>query len=662
LKQLKFHCARAKNFLCFGPEGIELNFNNYGNIVLISGTNYDVEPPRSNGTGKSSVTEILVWGLYGKTVKPPKKIKKNDVVHNKVGKKLEVEILWDKYRVIRTQKPDSLRLWESEENIWDESTEITVGSKAETQKLIEDRVGLNYQTFVNVIVFTDDNKNCFLECDLPEKRKIIENLLGLEIYREYASIAKEEQKSLKDSIKFLMKEYDRLLVEEESSKLRVNQIQYQEKDWRENLEKEMRSLLSKIEIIKEELSNTDEGHLLALWQTSQENLKALSPEIEKYEKGKKKLDDVISNARNNLDSVRDKEHSLTIARHSHEMSIQDLDNKIKKEKEFLELLEKEKGLPCPRCTGVITEESCQHASEKGQEEIDKLSKSMLEKSNELKELDGHIQKEAEKRNKLQGAINQGNVKIKSINNKLIELNSQKDAYASIPKPDVNSQTASLEAELSVLVGEAKKKKEAYKGASPFEEILKNSEEEYQNKYNERILKKKELDEASEILPYYDFWLHGFGDAGIRSFIIEGIVPALNYSVINTLDDLFDGIYKMEFDNELNETIERNPSDGDPYVYHAMSGGEKRSLNLAVSQSFAHVMAINSGALPSAIFLDEVSSNIDAVGVQGIYDIICRLSENKQVFITTHDVHLLNLLEGCDEIKLARRNFSTKLVS
>ncbi len=162
------------------------------------------------------------------------------------------------------------------------------------------------------------------------------------------------------------------------------------------------------------------------------------------------------------------------------------------------------------------------------------------------------------------------------------------------------------------------------------------------------------------VPYYDFWVTAFGDSGIRKFIIDGIIPALNYRISYWLDYLIDGKIKLEFNNELEEKIERNPADGDSFVYHAMSGGERRRLNLAVSQSFAYIMSLSSGVCPSIVFLDEVTTNIDVVGVLGVYNMILELSKDRKVFITTHDQNLLDLLQGCDLINLEKKDGFTKL--
>ena len=88
---LDFYYAAAKNFLCFGPDGIEIDFKKYGNIVLIEGFNYDdlneKNEPGSNGAGKSSCFEILVYTLYGKPIYKAKQRKHKDMINNLSNKK-----------------------------------------------------------------------------------------------------------------------------------------------------------------------------------------------------------------------------------------------------------------------------------------------------------------------------------------------------------------------------------------------------------------------------------------------------------------------------------------------------------------------------------------------------------------------------------------------
>jgi len=126
-----------------------------------------------------------------------------------------------------------------------------------------------------------------------------------------------------------------------------------------------------------------------------------------------------------------------------------------------------------------------------------------------------------------------------------------------------------------------------------------------------------------------------------------------------MEILIDGLIEITFDNKLEETITRN---GNQAFYHNMSKGEIRRINLAVSQSFAYIMMLNSGHCPSLIFLDEITGGgIDKAGVPYVYNMIIELAKERQVFITTHNEVLTNLLSGCECLTLKKQNDITKIV-
>ena len=261
------HCQStfqpAYNFLPFGSDGIELHFENYKNVVLIRGVNLDsksndskhhVEDNRScsNGAGKSSIQEIITYALYGKTVKRPEKLGANDVVHNKIKRDAKVELIFDNFKIVRIRKEggndkkDSLRLWESSNGTWDKTTEITQGTMATTQEKIESIIGLSYEAFVNISIFTDDQRACFLECDNKQKKEIVENMLALGAYRGWFDNAKSLRKEIKTKIDIKSKEYSLLLNNKDEATRRLNLTKEKEKNWKENKKKELEDYLKKV--------------------------------------------------------------------------------------------------------------------------------------------------------------------------------------------------------------------------------------------------------------------------------------------------------------------------------------------------------------------------------------------------------------------------------
>lgn len=664
MKNLDIKYVYAQNFLCFGPEGFELKFSDYGNIVLVKGLNLDTAEDNraaSNGVGKSSIPEIIVYTLFGKTIKHPKKVNHKDVVNNQIGKGLKTEVIWGNFRAVRTRKPDSLRLWESSEGVWDDSTEISLGGQPATQKLLEEKLGLNYETFVNVVVFTDNNSGSFLECDASSKREIVENLLSLDKYKTFGEKAKNLRKDKKDAIKLVQQSYESLEQELKSAKSRLEMAESQESRWREQRKEEFSSLESRIKELKKKLESSPGGSESSEYAEAQERIAELNKEIPEAEEKQVKVQEVIDLAQEKSDSIKQRQNELRISISSSEASIKSLDTQVSEiEKEILRL-EKNEGATCKYCMGTVSKKN-----------YAKYTSQLLEKTEETKT---RLQKEKSSKVELESKLNDLNETAKKINSgmsaakdnaikiskELSEKRKELSQLNKVQKPqseDVKNKL--IEEQIKGLKEQSDSKKKELEGDTPFNQIIESLRAEIKLKDKEFELKSSELDELEKELPYYEFWTTAFGDSGIRKFVIEGIIPALNSKVAHWLQFLIDGKIKLEFDNELEERIERNPSDGDPFVYYAMSGGERRRLNLAVSQAFAHVMMISSGTCPSLVFLDEVTTNIDQVGVVGVYNMILELAKERQVFITTHDQNLLEMLEGCELIKLEKKKGFTSL--
>jgi DNA repair exonuclease SbcCD ATPase subunit len=666
MKNLDFKYIKAENFLCFGQEPFELNFKDFSNIVLIKGNNLDVkqdsidEKISSNGVGKSSIPEIIVYTLFGKTIKHPKKITHKDVINNQIGRNLRTEVIWGNFRVIRTRKPDSLKFWESSDHIWNENTELTLGGMPATQKLIEEKIGLNYETFVNILVFTDNNAGSFLECDSFDKRQIIENLLSLDKYRNFAEKAKDLKKEKKDNIKNVLYEFENFENQKKQLNSRLEIANNQENQWKKEKQTEILDLDKKIDIIKKELNSSDKGKKLNFYLDAQKEIETLSEQVDEIQKKQQEIDDILISAKEKLDLENRSKNNLDLDTDKINYDIEKNTSRIKEFNKEIDKFEKNKGQKCKFCLGEISEDNYKNYVKEIKNKIIELEKSKKDSEDSKNKIIKDKENILLKINKLAKGIDSAKISLEKERNSLFSKKKRLEELNKIQKPkDENTDNQILEEKINSLKEQIKSKKQEL-NKSPFIKIIESIYKDIQVIDENLINKKLELENIEKELPYYDFWVTAFGDSGIRKFVIDEIMPALNSNISHWLQFLIDGKIKLEFNNELEEKIERFPSDGDPFVYHAMSGGERRRLNLAVSQAFAHIMALSSGVLPSIVFLDEVTTNIDPIGVYGVYNMIMELSKDRKVFITTHDQNLLELLEGCELINLEKKSGFTKI--
>jgi DNA repair exonuclease SbcCD ATPase subunit len=678
MKNLKIRYAAANNFLPFGSEGIQIHFDKFKNIVLIRGENRDAKliDPRnnfeesrtsSNGTGKSSIQEIIIYALYGKTVKRPEKLGANDVVHNKIGKDAKVELIFDNYRIVRVRKEggndkkNSLRLWESSDDIWDKTTEITQGTMATTQEKIESIIGLSYEAFVNMCIFTDDQRACFLECDNKQKKEIVENMLSLGSYRGWFENAKILRKEIKVKIDTKAKEYNLLINSKEDAARRLSLTKEKENTWKETKKTELQTLISNAGKFTKMLGMSDNGPAILAYQKAQEKIKEINEKLPEKEQIKIDLESKLQFAKSKEGEI--KNEAVVVSD-----EYQDLNRKAKdlisdrsnKEKEIQKLKLNEIGTKCDKCKGEVLEENINEYVNELNVDINKINnqlKNILENS---KEVQSKVEAVKQKQEKIKNFITSFNNQISTVDAEMKQLRNEMVEASRVREPKTDNEEALLQAKIEEFKKQISSKKDELLGDSPFKEILENDEQELKKSSEKVVEKDKEVKDLEVELPYYDYWITGFGDQGIRKWIVDGIVPELNNRINYWLQFLIDNRITLKFDNELNETIQRNPVDGDPYIYHAMSTGQRRRLNLSVSQSFAHIMMLSAGSIPSIIFLDEVSTNVDFSGNIGIYKMILELAQDRQVFITTHDQGLLQMLEGCEVLDLIHENGFTTI--
>lgn len=661
MSEFKIKNIKAKNFLCFGEEGIEVDFETKGNIILLQGRNLDniseneEEQLCSNGVGKSSIGDAIVFALTGKTIRKFKKVEQ--IINNTAGKGLSVELYVNDLRIVRTRSSTStLKIFDlSKKNSSGEPLELTKGTIDETQTYIENELGFNssHQSLINLLVLTDNNKGSFLESDTPDKRKMVENYLQLEQYAEYSKSASDALKEQKNIIKDLQKEVERAEIYLEDAKSRLSSDLELEKTWKQNKKFELDSLIVKFKNKQSELGKSDNGKALLEYEEAQIKIVEINEKIKKLEEELLPFSDAIKKIKDGYDKNNSEKNELLLKIQKLKSDCISSKELINKNNNILNDLNSQK---CKNC-GFFDENASDNASKVIQEEtvkLDNFTKEYELFSKDLKDLTNVILI-------IEGSLKEHNDKLNSINKNIDLSRMSLSSLSKISKPENTSDEKVIEEQISELKNQILLRKEELDSKSPYVEILVKDQLEIDKNEKNLENKKTDLDKVSSLIPYYDFWVKAFGEKGIRKFVIDGIIPSLNNRISYWLNYLIDNKIKLEFDSELNEKIERNPSDGDEFIYSAMSGGERRRLNLAVSQAFSYITTLATGSCPSIIFLDEVATNIDQVGINNVYNMIKELSKERQVLVTTHDKGLLELLNGADVINLEKHHGITRII-
>ena len=639
--QIKY--IRAKNFLSIG-EPIEVDFTKYGNIVTIKGENRDQGPNASNGAGKSTLIEIIVYAIFGELIK---NITHKKAINIKAKKGLEVEVRFDldghSYSIIRKREPNSIEIWKDGIN-------ESKGGK-DKQEEINKIIKLNYTAFINVVCFGQHNTKQFLACKAEDKRNIAENLLSLDKYNNYCRITKDKLKEFQTKLDNFSLLYEKSIQDIDTSEKQIKQIQRQQQEWKINKLKGIELLNADIGKIKLEMSKMVDS-------SSADNYKKLQ-EVE-VELAAKMVDKVKKVEGFNL--ALDKMNKLKEDNQNNMLLIKELQyasSRTKKEIDSIkigsrDLLSKDGG-KCPVCYGIVDKSNFENIIKHNEDHIKTLieelnvSESNLEKYQiEYKKVEGVI-------NTIKDVYDKAKIRELDLNRTIKELERSKSILSASVRQNASSGLLLLEQKMEYLKDQMDEHQKELDNGDPYGDILKTIRVDLEKLLVKNSELKNDIKGIETIKPYYDFWVKAFGDKGIRSFIIDEIIPILNARIGYWLQFLVDNKIKLTFNKELEEKIERNPADGDPFVYNAMSGGEHQRIDLGIALAFAQVMMLTSGTCPSLVCLDEVGTNLDRPGIIAVYNMICELSREKQVLVTTHDPDLLEMLAGHETIKIIKEN-------
>jgi DNA repair exonuclease SbcCD ATPase subunit len=206
-----------------------------------------------NGVGKTTIFQAIAVALYNQTLgSGPVRIKKDNWINSTNKKEMEVVIEFRKgkvqYKVHRGRKPEFVKLYRRNifENDWDPGRhDITPDSVANTNSAIEEILGVRFELFKYVVLFTATEVP-FLALSGPEQRAIIERLFDMDIITAKAENASGRKSDVKQNLEMA---HFKCETTRRNNKKMQDTIQAAEdrlKEWEENRVAEIASISRKL--------------------------------------------------------------------------------------------------------------------------------------------------------------------------------------------------------------------------------------------------------------------------------------------------------------------------------------------------------------------------------------------------------------------------------
>jgi len=200
-----------QNFLSYGTEAPALDFDQF-DVACLSGR---------NGQGKSALLDAMTWSVWGEARKSSGKRKPDDELIRIGTRHMEVTFTFDvegaRYRVKRsfsrsasgktTTSDLEFQLYEPDEDAY---RPLTAGHQRETQAIIEDTVGLDYDTFINSAFLLQGRSDEFTKKSPSQRKEILVNILNLTKYEELAQGAREKMKEARAEVERQEADVERL--------------------------------------------------------------------------------------------------------------------------------------------------------------------------------------------------------------------------------------------------------------------------------------------------------------------------------------------------------------------------------------------------------------------------------------------------------------------
>lgn len=605
--------AEAYNFLAF-PE-IKLDLDNRG-LVLIEGKNLSSNKYESNGAGKTTIIDIIVYALYDTTTKG---LKADEVVNRYAGKNtcvvLEGHKGNDTYRIERYRKH---KKYSNKVRLLINGEDHTAASVKETNKLIEQLIGLDYTTFTNSIMFSQTNQvGRFSTATDKEKKVILENLVNLTVYGVAQDIAKKRVKDKDAELEQKKHEEEKLQWE----LTQVDTLEQQDKQRYESTKQAIEQEEANFEQTKEAMNN----HI----QNNQHNVTGWINEVEKLKEQQDQLTSASENPYSNEVSM------LTTSINENKAEQQKLvyqQNDIVKKYKQLSLQD-----TCPVCGNELdtTHRDAEQATLKQQlaQVLTQLNplKTQLEQlqaqyeaayanySEVKRQQDSIVAVHRDFTNKINhtnGLLQQYHNTLESYKSKLSAITSTLERLKSFPEPVSRDD-----------------------GRLAIKEKIKSHRESTLAIQQE----KNKLEDAVKI----------FSNSGVKSHVLDLVTPFLNERANKYLSALAGSDMELIFstqtkkkDGEMSEKFDvqlLNAVGGD--TYKSNSDGERKRADLAIAHALQDYVITRGDSPVNFLLYDEILDGLDEVGVENVIHLL--KEKQKQIgtlFVITHSSALKNLFE------------------
>ena len=624
---IRFNSIDIENFRSIERAFVELE--NQG-TVIVKGVNEYEDKATSNGSGKSSVFEAIIFALFEETSSGEKDVA-NRIIDNGYSITLKFEVDNDKYIINRQCSKNGKTSVVVNKN----GLDISARNKTDTNKIILQILGINKAIFLDS-VFLSQNANTNLASLTPTARK--ERL-------EILTNTDFMMNNFKEKLKEKQTEYEAECV---SNQLKINKLNGNKET---NL-KQQADLQLKINEAKQELERLKQlGNIQEI--DEQLNLKE-NVEMSTFDKQIEETDKMIQDKEQEIEDLRklgednlNKKDELDRQKQEKLNEWNKVDKEIQTRQQTIQFTEQDnkrldkeidkirKSDKCPTCGRKYDDANEEHI----QKAIQELENTKQENNKQIENIKQEIEYHITQKNQIEedgkkqaieitkvsaeieehrSKVNEKELERRSLNNKKQEILDSKNRC----QKEIDTLKSKKEQILKTQTGNIEEFEEMIKKIVSDIEIIDAQLQEAEDLYN------KNNDYVSVVKNSIQLVTKEF-----RTYLLQNSLQYLNKLLAQYSSQLFsnetDVIRIEEDDTKLNIKLGNA-------TYESLSGGEKTRVNIALLLAQKSLANIIGNISCNIIILDEILGYCDSQAEENVINLLTQELESlESIYMVSH---------------------------
>lgn len=643
-----------KNLLIKGFQSvdeIQLDLKDRG-ITVVKGINNYENNVKSNGSGKSSIFESIIFALYGETslgIKDPE----NRILKNGYRVVLDFEVNGIDYTICRIKEKDksTVELWQYTNGM---KENISGRNKTDTEKIIQNTLGINKELFLDSIFLAQGISTNLSSLSPTARKERLEILTGTEqLIEEFKAYIKDRQLKYEAKCTELTLEKSKLegnktaLAGQISTlKSKINEIEQENERKKqqgsvEQIEEKINEKNTEISVIENDIVNIENhinSNLKNSIQKDQVEIDKLKEQKRTIEEEKEIINDKLNTQRDVVHNIDTKLNSLNNDKTNHERDIQ---------KTQAEIEEIRKSDTCPTCGRKYDNANEAHILEtinKKNVIIENSTNAINEIVKNINDISQQMELEVTKGKQIREEYDNKQAQIENINNLIQEKESQTNKTNNEIENQRNliSNKQSQIKEIQNNIKELQAKKEELLkveiiSTTEYEKMIQDADNNIENIDTQIDTLQKEYMTQDDLVSVCKYILQ-LTTKQFRTYLLQNSIKLLNSKLEELSKRLFSNVKDVITIDGDDSKLDIKLGDA---PYESLSGGEKTRVNMCLLLAQKYLASSLGNIDCNVIILDEVLGQCDSEAEMNIIDLIIEelQSVSSIIFIGHKEIQL-----------------------